>query len=453
MLRGGPWLDYELPIFGPPWQVPHEFPLYQALVVTLTSVTGLPLEPAGRAVSLAFFYGALGAGHVLLGQLGIPPRRRLLVLALWLLSPLYLFWSRTFMVESTALCLCLAFLAFHGRFVEGGRTVDAVAALAAGCLGAAVKPPTIVVCAGLAGVWWLVAQRRGPARPAVRIAGAVLVVLPPLAGWAWQWHADSLKQLNPFAAPIVSGQLLRDWVAGPGSRFAPDVLLSLWERALPFTLGHPVVLAGATLGILVARRRRALFALATGGFLAHFVVFAPLDSTQHYYWYGPGVFLVAATGLAAVALLECGDARRHLAWPLVALVSVSCVTGYVTLMLPFQREDAYRKPDWVVRLARALAASTQPDDVIVGFGTDWNPEVPYYAGRRALVWPGWSDASPDSPDVARALASLEGQPVGALFNCPRGAPEATVARFRERWGLVESQTFRARCRIYVRPPR
>jgi hypothetical protein len=79
--------------------------------------------------------------------------------------------------------------------------------------------------------------------------------------------------------------------------------------------------------------------------------------------------------------------------------------------------------------------------------------VPYYAGRRALVWPGWSDASPDSPDVARALASLEGQPVGALFNCPRGAPEATVARFRERWGLVESQTFRARCRIYVRPPR
>jgi hypothetical protein len=452
MLQGGPWLDYEMPIFGPPWQIPHEFPLYQALVVMLTTVSGLRLEAAGRAVSLAFWYAALPAGHLLLAHFGIAPRRRLLPLAFWLLSPLYLFWSRTFMIESTALCLCLTFLVFHGRFVTRGHAGDALAALAAGCLGAAVKPPTIVVFAGLAGVWWLVAQRRSESTPNMRILGALLVVLPPLAGWAWQRHADTVKALNPFTAVISSSQLLRDYVVGPpGSRFDAEALLPLWERAVPYTVGHPVVVAAALVGIVIAQRRRMLFALALGGFLAHFAIFAPLDSTQDYYWYGMGLFLVAATGLAVVALLECDDPRRHLAWPLVVLVTVCCVQGYATRMLPFQRHDAYANPDWVIRLARAVTEATHPEDVVVAFGLDWNPELPYYAGRRALMWPGWSDARPDSADVARAHANLNGHPVGAVVNCPRGAPDATVARFRERFALVPSPTLEHRCKLYVRP--
>ena len=456
MQQGSPWLDYETPILGPPWRIPHEFPLYQTLVVTLTAATGLRLEAAGRTVSLAFFYAALGAGYLLLGEVGVSRRRRLLVLAFWLVSPIYLFWSRTFMIESTALCLCLIFLVFTGRFVTRGRTADAVVAVLAGCLGAAVKPPTVVVFVGLAGLWWLLPQRqrRFHPRAAVRFLGALMIVLPLGAGWAWQRHADALKGLNPIARGITSGQLWQEYVTGaPGLRFQRATLKPLWEGAMPDSVGHPIVVAAATLGVFIARRRRALFTLASGGFLIHFAVFAPLDSVFDYYWYGMGVFLVAAIGFAAVALLECGDARRYLAWLLVVLFTVCCVHGYVTRMLPFQRLDVYTKPNWILRMARALNEATRPEDVIVGFGMDWNPEVAYYAKRRALMWPAWGDARHDSTDVVSALAHLDGYTVGALFNCPsRGAPEATLARFRDRWGLVKSPTFRARCAIYVRPP-
>ena len=41
-------LDYELPLFGPPWSAPLEFPLYQACVAWLSAGTGLALDPAGR---------------------------------------------------------------------------------------------------------------------------------------------------------------------------------------------------------------------------------------------------------------------------------------------------------------------------------------------------------------------------------------------------------------------
>ncbi len=148
------------------------------------------------------------------------------------------------MIESTALSLSLAFLALHGRFVARGRASDAVAALAAGCLGAAVKPPTIVPCAALAAVGWLLARRQGTTATA-RGVGAMLVVLPPLAGWAWQQHADTVKALNSFTSVISSGQLLRDYVFGSAaSRLGPDAVASLWQRALPYTVGHPVVAGG-----------------------------------------------------------------------------------------------------------------------------------------------------------------------------------------------------------------
>ena len=450
MQQGGPWLDYQVPMLGPPWQMPHEFPLYQVLVVTLARTSGLPLEAAARSVSLAMFYGALAAAYVLLGELAVARRRRLLVLAFWLVSPLYLFWSRTFMIESTALCLCLFFLAFTGRFVSRGRPADAVIAVVAGCLGAAVKPPTVVPCAALAGAWWLHAQLRPRLAlgKAVRVTGAVVIALAPFAGWAWQQHADALKQRNPFGWGISSGQLLSEWA---GLRLDPEILKPVWERAIPFIIGHPVVLAAAAIGVAVAGRRRRLFALALCGFLAHFAAFASLDCGFEYYWYGAGLYLVGAIGVAAVALLECVDWRRHLAWVLVALVAGTGVHGWATTMLPIQRLDAYRKPDWVVRLARAVSDATRPDDVVVVFGMDWNPELPYYAKRRALMWPTWGDPRPGSDDLSRALVSLEGHDVGAMLSCRDTAPPLTIDLLKERWGLVQSPTWDGRCGLYVRP--
>ncbi len=468
--RGGSWLDYETPVLGPPWALPHEFPVYQLLVAALANTTGLHLEAAGRAVSLAFFYAALGVGHLLLAELSVSPRHRLLVLAIWLASPLYLFWSRTFMIESTALFLSLAFLAFAARFFARGRPLDGVIAVLAGGLAFAVKPPTVMVFAGLAGLWWFVLEWRRGCRLTAALLAALVIILPLAAGWTWHRHADALKRLNPFGWGVTSDAMWRDWVFGPPGgharlslRFEANTWEVLWVRTIPEVVGNYLVVVVATLGVVVARRRHKLFALALAAFVAHFVAFTPLHLSHAYYQYAMGLFLVAAVGFAAVGLLECGDARRHLAWLLAALVAVSCVQGYRTRMLPIQRHDAYRKPAWFVGLARALAEATRPTDVIVGFGMNWNPEVPYYAKRRALMWPGWGDANPDSKDVAKALANLEGYRVGALFSCSDATPEATLAQFRKRAGLQDSISFEmpavtlekgrhGHCSVFLRPP-
>jgi hypothetical protein len=317
----------------------------------------------------------------------------------------------------------------------------------------------MVTFAALAFLGWIVAQRRSGYRPTpAMIAGALVVLAPVAVGWTWHGHADALKSRNPLAWALSSDAFVRDWVLGPaGLRAEPGTRTVLWERNIPESAGHVVVLVAAGLGVLIARRRRALFTLAVLVPIAHFAAFTPLHLGHAYEQYGAGLFFPVATGLAAAALLEAGGWRRPLAWALVALAAVSCVGTWRESMLPLQRRDAYRRPAWFVRLASTLAESTQPDEMLLGFGLSANPEVPYYARRRALMWPDWADPSPDGDDVEVALEGLQGQKVGALFSCPPGVPEATLARFRERAGLDPSPARElpsggaGRCVVYLRP--
>jgi hypothetical protein len=82
-----------------------------------------------------------------------------------------------------------------------------------------------------------------------------------------------------------------------------------------------------------------------------------------------------------------------------------------------------------------LLNRTRPDDVIVAFGMNWNPEVPYYARRRALMWPGWADLSPEGKDIANAVAKLAGYRIGAVVSCSRSLPDAVLERFRALGGI------------------
>src|SRR5882757_9798087 len=52
-------LNYETPLFGPPWSIPMEFPVYQWCVATFSRLTGVPLIQSGRATSILFSLATL----------------------------------------------------------------------------------------------------------------------------------------------------------------------------------------------------------------------------------------------------------------------------------------------------------------------------------------------------------------------------------------------------------
>jgi hypothetical protein len=71
-------------------------------------------------------------------------------------------------------------------------------------------------------------------------------------------------------------------------------------------------------------------------------------------------------------------------------------------------------------LARAIALATRPEDILVGFGLNWNPVLPYYSGRRAIMVP--DRFVSDEPAINRALAGLGPARVAAVVIARLGQP-------------------------------
>ena len=219
MLRGGPWLIYETPVLGPPWTIPFEFPLYQWIVAALVWSTGLALEPVGRFVSVAFFLLTLWPVERLLAALRMSLPCRFIILALLISSPFYIFWSRTFLIESTALFLATLSLACtHWAICRPSASRLAILS-AISSLAAVVKVTTFfpLLIASIA-VGCYQARRRGGA--AVRLSwihhGLIVIAgagLPALALITWTYAADSAKRQSILGTHITSTSL-QSWNFG-----------------------------------------------------------------------------------------------------------------------------------------------------------------------------------------------------------------------------------------------
>lgn len=143
LARGGPWLAYETPVIGHPWTIPFELPVYQ-WICALLHLVGVPLDPAGRIVNWAFYAGAIGVAGLTMRRLGATSDLMFAFAILMLFSPLYAFWSRTVMIESTALFFASLFLYGLVGTLQSGARHFLVFMAVGGVLGALVKITTFV---------------------------------------------------------------------------------------------------------------------------------------------------------------------------------------------------------------------------------------------------------------------------------------------------------------------
>jgi hypothetical protein len=235
LLHGSSIITYETPALGYPWSIPFEFPIYQWLVASLT-LLGITIEVAGRLVSFAFYAGILVAMKIIFCVLQLSTRQFLITAILLLCSPLYLYWSRTLMIESCALFFAALWLLFFIRAMKspnfalfplmGATTVGLAAVLA--------KSTTYAAFVALGGLGILretyIAWRAGNLSTRLPVlAGLVAACLVPLvAGFAWVAYSDVVKTLNPFGSDFTSSALVL-WNFGTWQqRFG----VGLFQRAL-----------------------------------------------------------------------------------------------------------------------------------------------------------------------------------------------------------------------------
>jgi len=426
-------LAYETPLLGPPWSIPMEFPTYQLGVASLSRAIGLPLEQAGRLFSILSFYAGLPAVWLLLACWGLSPLIRVCALAFILTCPILVFYSRTFMIESTALGLGLWFLwsFWHAVAERSWRTLPLVWIF--GTLAALTKVTTFALfCIAAALVTLVSTLAWVNRRPAIRswASGCIAVaglLAPLLVGTGWVAYSDHLKELNPYAGFLVSANL-HEWNWGTlAQRFKPDFWDTIYRVTSLDVVSEPalVLLMAAAAGVTRFIRWRII--ICVGLYLSGSLLFANLYFVHDYYSYATACFLMIALGIAAGTLLEQGKLIRGTVWAFLILALVAQVAvfwrGY---------GNFYKRPNAPApAFAEIIRRTTAPADVLVAFGLDWNGVIPYHAHRRALMVP--NHMLDDREAYKKSLAAFGDLRTGALIiaGTLRNSPEFIIPRLRQ----------------------
>ncbi len=416
------WLAYPTPVLGAPWSIPFEFPLFQAIVLSTSSALPLNLDQAGRLISWLFALATLVPLRHCLRQITGKERLADTVCLIFLLSPLYLFWSRTFMIESTALFFSVAFLALAVEYWHSPRRAVLVAMFVAACLGALIKITTFFGL-GFATALFLLSrfyvERRSDGvvqllRRSLPIAGAVFVALLMTAAWI---HYGDVQKSKTIWGHLLTSQNLATWNYGNWEQKTSSVYWHhvVFGRAPRELLGSQFVLP-IMLGLVAVFGRgiRVLTGMLLLAYLVPFFMFANLHSVHNYYQYANGVFLLAVAACGIEALRTTWDDK--LAFVATGVMVAFLLFGFKRDFLPlFDRSLLNPQSQALATFARR---NTAPDEVILGFGMQWSSEVPYYATRRAMLV---IDSIPleDLARMRKDPASYSGAfPVGLVIVCP-----------------------------------
>ncbi|CCH94533.1 conserved membrane hypothetical protein [Microcystis aeruginosa PCC 9432] len=417
LLKGSPWLAYETPVLGVPWSIPMEFPLYQGIVAILVKLFQTPIDQTGRFVSAFFFYLSLIPIYVILSYLQVARAFRWLFLSLFLASPLYLFWARTFMIESTALFFSLAYLACIAVYFRYKSPIIALLACLFGIAASLTKVTTMAGFLILACVWiginWFKKDSSRNLAKDLLIPVVVFIIIPFLIAKIWVNFTDAQKLLNPMAADFITSKALRDWNFGT---IAQKLSRSQWRNYLTMTLndvfGGLIISVMALVILPIFTSKKLLSYGLSLLFILTVAIFTNLHFVHNYYPYANAIFLLGASGFTIMGLIEKQrKIWQSVGWFFLALILLSQLQFYRAFWHPKTKFYSIN----YLEIASQVQSITSSDGVLLIYGHQWNSMIPYYSQRRALMI--YSEASEEELKNAFSELSRANHQVEAIVFC------------------------------------
>jgi hypothetical protein len=453
MLHGGSFLHYETPVFGPPWSLPFEFPLYQGIVAGLAKILSTPLDQTGRFVAILFYYLCFFPLASILSRAGLRGTQMIPALALFAVSPLYVFVSRLFMIESTALLFSLLYADQMLRLVSGPvrwnyRNIAGAAAF--GIVAGVVKVTTFApffalgTCLAAWGLWK--DRESGKLKGSIAtVATLFCVALPVAATWGWTKFADAVKAQNPLGIYQTSKALFT-WNFGTvAQRFQPRVyliLLGSGNNHIGSVLFGMVVLA---VYIWLCRKWNWTAAACVLLYAITPLIFFNLHVVHEYYSYANGIFLLVAIGVLIASVLKVPGSRAWIGVVLLVLQITACGFRYFTRYYPIQSKNSPGRP----AAAALIDRTTRPESVIVITGLRWSSEFPYQSHRRAIMdtpFDHWSIGP-----IEHAIQNQGPENVAAVVACDHGRYEPHLSTLLRDVSITQASSLHADdCDIYER---
>lgn len=420
IIRNGPDFSSPLPIFGPPWSVPFEFPIYQNLAGLLSIITGLDEVMASRLVTI-FSFQAAGVVLALLAHRLVGPVVALVALSIWQLSQLTWSWSAAPTIEFTAVLFVLLAFLLTVQLTSNRLSPLGLAGLTVlWTLAFLTKLPTAVV--------WLpflvavLTVTLGDPRRTLRswIGTLTPVAIAGIAGVAFSAHGEAVRASNPFTL-FLTNENLTGWFFGTGEQ---RLDVSNWTHLAMHGNGIAgiLILLIVASAVVVIRGTRTEKALAVGGLVSVIgavSIFFNLYFVHNYYFLAVAPIIALLVGLIGANVYKFVRTRTTPARGLTLVVFfVVAVAGSSWIFS--QGKSALSKfvaQEWRYGQSEEIAAATQLGDGIAVVGCSWSPEVLYFADRRGLMLQ--SDWPPGNLQH-QIPREWTGKTIGYVFLCGEG---------------------------------
>ena len=449
MQREGWHFAYSTPVAGYPWSIPFEFPIYQYCVALIGEFTHANLDRVGRLVSFAFLLACILPASAIARRLKLPREVLPIFCALLFTSPLYVFWGRSFMIETTAVFFSLAAIAFALDFIESGERYRSVVFFSIfaslGCLQKITTGGPVVLVLGC--IWLLAVLHRRAWRwgnIAVAVCG---FAVPLLLAVAWTRYSDNVKLANPLGAQLTSAAL-SDWTFGT---LAQKISFGsyrgvLWNRVIVLNAAG-IVGVFLLLGSLTFRRTRTLVLWALLLFVSPVVIFTNLQIIHEYYQTASTVFLIGALAIAVGCWLPAVAPRAVIPVVTAVLMAFNLHAFYKHKTEAGLTYAALAKRPYNTTTHPALGLAANVKELVpetsgvITFGLDWASILPYYAQRKSFAVPlffkqydlVWTDPQRFLGDV----------PLGAIVICRSSGKEPSAEAVTQmlllhpKWKLFE----------------
>jgi peptidoglycan/LPS O-acetylase OafA/YrhL len=428
MQQEGWAIAYQTPVAGFPWSIPFEFPIYQALAAGISVVTATDLVTVGRLLSWLFLLAGAWPAFALADRLHLPKSVPWVFCALLWSSPLYVYWGRTFMIETAALFFTLACLPSGVEILRShadrwNKLAFVLFGAAAMLQKATTGGPIILalLCAAVA----LPAYQSGLTQDAMKraVRSVAIICIPLLIGVAWAAYSDRIKQQNPFGRQLTSAAL-GSWNFGTFSqRLSPATwTLVVWERALTWNAAGfiGVVLLGLLVFGLRRHRRLALIGLAAFAlFLLPILVFTNLHVAHEYYQVSCVVFLLAALAIVIGGILPAvtGIPLAVPALTLLMLIwNIHTFNGYYGVVAARAVSESDPATRQAHSVGRYLREHTKEGTAVAVFGQDYSSEIAFASERKSITLPPWFSEYPSFwAEPQKYSGNL---PLSAIAVCP-----------------------------------